>query len=664
MSVNSYAPDWNLPKVQKVPVPIDSLSKSMVGPYHKYLLTRTYVIYAIMVIAGILPSILARAGMAVPAWLQSAAFGLWFPGAGLIATGTIQGIILGIVFILFVRKFTVLVWKLTGLMILNTFLWAVSLVGAGFLGGIIGRNTPYYAWIINVIVLVVIFYNKNKMAKGAKAAQLKSREGNIAWMNEHPEKFVVNEEAGLPIEERELTKDQVDSIRYVYEMTLNREYGDFSGYEESEGFQSSALRYTLDHLGYTLMLAQSRYLPNFQGYINDAQRHIIESFTHPDVCSYWKWEYAATFLRWNPDPIRYMNIMFSGWTGVLPIIYERNTGDTRYEEDGAFKFKTSKKSEKTYDYNMDQWIEEIYQHYENLPSKLIPCEPYFVFPICNGWGFASVLAYDRLKGTDHLAKYYPELKKKLDEDWSNPDGTYVCVKNSLLGSYSGNASPMANAVFGVQSSWVFNAIDPQAARKEYELQRYKWFYHDESGELKTRLGDWDKLADMGNFKPGCGYIIGVTALAAREMGDDEFAEELLAVADKYLTRAEGSSYHYKNASVISNSLLTMARFLRVNDFAQTIWNGPGRDLSSQPILEKCSFPDVLVAKAFSNGDDLELVLFNGEAAGQQKLGLARLEVDKAYRIEQTGETFTADASGNAEITVMIDGRTPIHVVPA
>jgi hypothetical protein len=70
----------------------------------------------------------------------------------------------------------------------------------------------------------------------------------------------------------------------------------------------------------------------------------------------------------------------------------------------------------------------------------------------------------------------------------------------------------------------------------------------------------------------------------------------------------------------------------------------------------------MVAKAYSSGSDLELVLYNGEDPGKQTLKIERLTPGARY--EAAGRGFTADESGAAELTVNLDGRTVVHVVPA
>jgi hypothetical protein len=72
-----------------------------------------------------------------------------------------------------------------------------------------------------------------------------------------------------------------------------------------------------------------------------------------------------------------------------------------------------------------------------------------------------------------------------------------------------------------------------------------------------------------------------------------------------------------------------------------------------------------VARAFSNGDDLELTLYPGKAAGPQTIKIERLSRDRRYTVSgATTDTLVADASGAANVIVNLNGRTPIRISPA
>jgi hypothetical protein len=72
----------------------------------------------------------------------------------------------------------------------------------------------------------------------------------------------------------------------------------------------------------------------------------------------------------------------------------------------------------------------------------------------------------------------------------------------------------------------------------------------------------------------------------------------------------------------------------------------------------------LVGKAFSQGENLELVLYPGTASGPQAIEIERLKPGRRYSV--TGavqDALTADARGRAQLTVNLHGRTAVAIVP-
>src|SRR5205085_1352794 len=66
--------------------------------------------------------------------------------------------------------------------------------------------------------------------------------------------------------ERELTADQLASLRYVLDRAL-QPIGQYQGYDIVDQFQPAALRYQINHLGFALGLARTHYTPSFDGYL-------------------------------------------------------------------------------------------------------------------------------------------------------------------------------------------------------------------------------------------------------------------------------------------------------------------------------------------------------------------------------------------------------------
>ncbi len=73
---------------------------------------------------------------------------------------------------------------------------------------------------------------------------------------------------------------------------------------------------------------------------------------------------------------------------------------------------------------------------------------------------------------------------------------------------------------------------------------------------------------------------------------------------------------------------------------------------------------MLVAKATSTGEDLDLVLYPGRGNGRQRLGLARLAPGKRYRVAGRPDLdFRADDQGLASLDVELTGRTALAIQP-
>ena len=119
----------------------------------------------------------------------------------------------------------------------------------------------------------------------------------------------------------------------------------------------------------------------------------------------------------------------------------------------------------------------------------------------------------------------------------------------------------------------------------------------------------------------------------------------------------------KGLSTVAQGTALRARLIQYQDWRKMMTQGPATTALSGPLLTEASFPQVLVAKAFSHdGVGLDLVLYNGAESGDFELGLERLVPGKLYKFS-TGESVVASQEGRAKVLVRVDGRTQIIVVP-
>jgi hypothetical protein len=100
----------------------------------------------------------------------------------------------------------------------------------------------------------------------------------------------------------------------------------------------------------------------------------------------------------------------------------------------------------------------------------------------------------------------------------------------------------------------------------------------------------------------------------------------------------------------------MAKLVGVNYMREVVDNGPPEYTFHGPLLAEAPYPEIIVAKAWSNGQDLELVLYDGVDSGvTADLQLERLQPGKKYWYGH--QSLTADADGKASMEVTVEGRT-------
>jgi bifunctional N-acetylglucosamine-1-phosphate-uridyltransferase/glucosamine-1-phosphate-acetyltransferase GlmU-like protein len=81
-----------------------------------------------------------------------------------------------------------------------------------------------------------------------------------------------------------------------------------------------------------------------------------------------------------------------------------------------------------------------------------------------------------------------------------------------------------------------------------------------------------------------------------------------------------------------------------------------------PILSEVPYPGILIAKARSHTcKDLELVLYPSADAGVFELGVSRLAPGQTY--SYLDKTVKADKDGVIRVSVLVEGRTHIHISP-
>jgi hypothetical protein len=273
-------------------------------------------------------------------------------------------------------------------------------------------------------------------------------------------------------------------------------------------------------------------------------------------------------------------------------------------------------------------------------------------------GMNTLLSHDRNHDTDYFADLSDDLRRSYEQEFLRADGRLIGVRSNHLGLswnfWSGEAVQLSTAY------WL-HATMPDIAHRTWWLVKQQL---DETGALPVSASN---RLDPGNYHLGTqAYGRVLTMLTARELGDEETAARIQRTLDERerTVEAHGAS-KYANASTFTNVYANLARFSRHSAMRDLLRFGVPEVWKSGPVLADVLYPDVLVAKAVTDGTALELILRPGNGPVRTVLHLERLRPGVTYAV--TGATATsvvASSGGTAEVEVDLSDRLEVSLHPA
>jgi len=617
------------------------------GPVTRSRLRRFAIGYAFVVAIGL--ALFLRGS---PGW-QALGLGLWFPGGGFIAAGGWWMLLLPLTIILFGLAF--FAWFGSGMIVAPVIVWLGSAVlAAAATDDAIWAPSPY---IVGALALAFIADNRRRTAK-RHAAELAVR-GQRAARRPAAEAALLERVVAAPADTvGELTPEQLTASRYVLDRAL-QPVDDWGGYDQKDIFQTASVRYQINFLGYALAQQQALYSPSFHGYLSEAQRRLIEKYLRPRVWNYWVYESIwghLNFTDWNPAAKD--NVMLTGYFLPQTALYGATTGDDRYSQPGSLTFRLSEKREWAHD---DHTINRsIVENFERSAYCLYPCEPHWIYPGCNMRAMLGLIAHDLAYGTTNAARFTPQFLAQLGAEFENAAGSIIALKSSIIGMPL--PFPASDNVYPAY----LNTFAPEHARSRWAIN---------SAELIDKMKLVDGVAmidlpeggiDFGSYAKG-GLVMNSSSLltTAREMGDDEIAQAVInTIGARGGHTREGGVQRYLKGSNLANASLAGAWMTRRNALQQLYNNRQDPDVLNGPRLAEARYPDVLVARAVSDGKKLDLVLYGTPDNSAHDLGLEQLHAGASYVIaERPGVRFTADGQGKARIAVDLSGRTVLTIRP-
>ncbi|KAL6229375.1 hypothetical protein BDW75DRAFT_245790 [Aspergillus navahoensis] len=324
---------------------------------------------------------------------------------------------------------------------------------------------------------------------------------------------------------RELSLDQLRFLQHILDLAL-KDVDDWSGFTIVDQFQPAALRYQLYEFVNVLGVYQTHFTPSFRGYASFAMRNTIEKSLVPKVMNFWKWETLWGKFGTNYDPVIKDNIMVTGFLVQAIGIYQSTTGDDRYTKDGSIEFQITNRIR--YKHSIHTMYKALINNWDESDFTLYPCEPNWIYSMCNLGGMAGATVYDRLFGTQEGRRVMRKFYRRFEEDFFTKGGSCIPIKSALTGftipGLCGIVGDTTNALF-------CSPFMPTLAKRMWLITRGENIHWKEDGQIEiSGLKGADKI-DGGNYKPAEYGPYSVFAPAAAEWGDTKVANACLEKID-------------------------------------------------------------------------------------------------------------------------------------
>ncbi|WP_067650576.1 linalool dehydratase/isomerase domain-containing protein [Nocardia harenae] len=454
----------------------------------------------------------------------------------------------------------------------------------------------------------------------------------------------------------ELTRDELLLARTVLDVA-RQDADDWSNYDILEQFQPTAVRYQINQVGWALSMLQYARMPAFHGYLSAAQRNLIAKYQQRKVWSYWWLENLWGNLENNPDPVRKQNVMLTGFYGLQIATYQSATGDLRYLEPGSLRFTWD--ADRRYEYSLSTMCDAIEADLGESPWSMIVCEPNWLYPFCNGTAANTFRIHDRMLGTNYWDRIKHGFTKTIDEEFHRPDGTSLMFKSTRTG-YGNGAVPF--------TSVEMRPLVPELADRGWALTRAGvWTYDENGAPTGTIFKDMPRGFDHGNAGGGKLAQYGGIMDAAREAGDEELARAAWDEAFEVTpSNRENGTLQFPGASLSAVALLARGAFTRKGGWLDLVERGLPEAWSTGPLLDHVEYDDAMVARAETDGERLDFVLYPVEGTVRTEVRVTRLRPGGGYLADIAGTTtpVTADETGTARFEVPLADRTPVALRPA
>lgn len=621
----------SVPLVAKIPL-IPARAKAH-GPLTAYRLRRFQLALAVLFLAALSPVLLGMSAQ----W-KAFGLGLIVPGGGFLYAGGVVGVI-GALASAACFAVIMFIWWARGVILGPPgVLVGTALLSAAWIEGREGVAALEYAIPVGMAAL----YGWLALGRRRRFAQQQARGAELNAVLAKAEPVLRD----VPVEASpEMPDGQIIEYRRMLDLAL-QDVDDWTGFAMNDTWQDGALRYQICTMSWNLAFGQYTQLPAFHGYLNTAQENLIRKHIDRKTWNYWFWESLWGNFQISKNPVAIDNIMLSGFLGVSLGLFETASGTSPFAAPGALTFRWDEDT--AFPYSHETMLKEVQKNYQRYDLGWFPCEPRWIYSMCNLVGRSALALHDARHGTNLLGPVHDRFEQTMRDEMMMADGRIkVCTSTPF-----GFQVPSLSGLFG--ETWGIRFMTPHApdqAERLWQVLKQDFIKPKADGTLDFKLLPlgWD-TRKPANFSfdqwPEMNPLT-MVLWSALEMGDDE----IIAATRASLIERHGAD------------MPDMLTWTRQNTMRDMTNKGLPEAWRNGPLLTQATYPEVIVTRAVSDGHALELVLRAGVDPVRTTLGFGRLVPGRSYRVVQTGAVLAADAQGKASLTFDLDRRSELTLVP-
>lgn len=602
---------------------------------------RSVTCYASMYLVGVLLSAQGSAG-----W-QFFGVGLLWPGAGfMVPSNAGEGAWLvgwGVLLVLF--PLSILLWFATGNALAPPLVWwGAALMASGQTGAPLEPAwTGLHAVPPTLLLLMAGAWPLYQChaARVRRRAQRHLHEATQTWP-------VTLADPGL----HQSTPDGADLQRHRFLLDRALQALDeFQGFDWRDQYQTGAVRYQLQFMGLALAMLQSTQ-PAFSGYLQQAQRQLILKLADRRVWRYWASESWWGHFRHQPNPTARDNIMYTGFSALQMALTQAASGSREWSVPGSLTLQHPTQGD--FPADLTALGQALDRDLQRSRYTLMACEPNWVYPLCNAMSATALLALDQQSGAARWARHAEQFRQSLLNEFMAPNGHFTPFRST----YTGWAAPVMGGALPVAMTCFFlHALWPDLAWQQWLLLRRHLLEPNQQRLRKAAF--W--AVDVGHYGRSRAAALAGTALAARELGDEEVAQLCLVQLDNdHPETVVGQHRHRPGMSLWGHALEMMVRSGSAGGLRRLVHQPAIMPL--RPMLSEVPYHQVMVASAQHRPDGLQAEL-RALVAGVHRVSFSGLQPGQVscLHAEQT-HRLEADAKGCATLSLRLSEQPQIIVL--